>query len=182
MTNGGAAKGRQVPVRQAKLGLIADTHDNVQALDAALAIFRERGVGCVVHAGDVTTSVTLARLKGWHAIVALGNNDADEGMVHAARQAGIELMEVWEGWLSGLRVAVVHGHDHRRLAEAVGSGRFDLVVTGHTHRLRNEVVGHTRVLNPGALHRAARYTCVIYDTAKDAVQIFDVPKPVRSNR
>ena len=181
MANRWAATRRHGPER-ARLGLIADTHDNVQALDRALALFRERGVDCVVHGGDVTTRATVARLKGWNAIVALGNNDTDEDMVHVALRSGVEMSETWEGRLGGLLVAVVHGHNRKRLAEVIGSGRFDLVVTGHTHRLRNEVVGHTRVVNPGALHRAATYNCAIYDTSEDALQVFEVPKTVRGSR
>lgn len=165
--------------RASKLGLIADTHDNVPALEAALAVLQAQGVNCVIHAGDVTGSATLRRLEGWHAIVALGNNDTDEGLDAAARLAGVELTAVWKGALGGRSVAVVHGHDRRLLKEAIGSGRFDLIVTGHTHRLRDETLGRTRVVNPGALHRAARYTCAVYDTLTGALEVFEVPKPAR---
>ena len=160
-----------------KIGPISDTHDNAAALAAAMTTLQARGAECVLHAGDVTSADTLALLEGWHAMVSLGNNDVDPaGLADTAHRCGIELADAWEGTLGGLRVAAIHGHNHAHLAGAIRGGRYDLVVTEHSHRLRDERVGRTRVINPGALYRAARYTCALYDTATDTLEVLEVPK------
>lgn len=53
------------------------------------------------------------------------------------------------------RVAVVHGDDRRQLEEAIASGRYDYLLTGHTHVADDRMGGRTRVINPGAVYRAA---------------------------
>ena len=157
------------------LGLVSDTHDNLTALDAALAAFRLRGVTHILHAGDITQPATLERLGGWQAVAVYGNNDlARDRLAQAAQSAGIELADGWEGGLGGLRVAVLHGDDRARLKRAINSGRFRLIVTGHSHRLRDERAGETRIVNPGALYRAARYTCAVYNPLTGALEIIDV--------
>lgn len=157
------------------LGLVSDTHDNVTTLDAALAAFRARGVTHVLHAGDITKPATLARLRGWQAIAVYGNNDLQrDALTLAALDASIELADGWEGELGGVRVAILHGDDGRRLKRAITGGRFRLIVTGHSHKIRDERAGDTRLVNPGALYRAARHTCAVYNPQADALEIINL--------
>jgi len=116
-------------------------------------------------------------LKDWPAAAALGNNDVDRlSLLATAADLGIQMSEVREGVLDSTRVAVVHGHHRPTLMQAVRSGLYDLIVTGHSHRLRDERVGSTRVANPGALYRAARYTCAVLNTGSGVLEIIPVPK------
>jgi putative phosphoesterase len=157
------------------LGLLTDTHDNLPALDAALTAFRSRGVRHVLHAGDITAPATVERLKGFEAVLVFGNNDRDRvGLLAAAVRAGATIGDGWQGELGGLRIAVEHGDRASALTSLVRSGRYDVVVTGHTHRLRDERFGRTRVINPGALYRASRYTCGVLDTRATRLEIVDV--------
>ena len=48
------------------------------------------------------------------------------------------------------------------------------VLHGHTHAVRDEVIGPTRVMNPGALHRATRRTAMILDPATGAAEWLDI--------
>ena len=41
--------------------------------------------------------------------------------------------------------------------------------------LRDERIGRTRVINPGALQRARRYTVALLDTEMDALELFELP-------
>lgn len=159
------------------LGLVSDTHDNVRALKWALDAFRERHVDFVLHGGDLVSPSTLAALGGWRAAIALGNNDTDRpALLATAAGLGIQIADAWAGHLGGIRVAVAHGHHRPTLARAVRSGRYDLIVTGHSHCLRDETIGTTRVVNPGALYRAARYTCTVLDTVSQSLEVVGVPK------
>jgi predicted phosphodiesterase len=46
----------------------------------------------------------------------------------------------------------------------------DYLLHGHTHVRRDERVGKTRVINPGALHRAAEKTVALLDLAADRLE------------
>jgi predicted phosphodiesterase len=50
----------------------------------------------------------------------------------------------------------------------------DYLLQGHTHVRLDECVGRTRIINPGALHRAAVKTVVTLDTRADRLLPFEV--------
>ena len=45
---------------------------------------------------------------------------------------------------------------------------------GHTHLPRDERIQGTRVLNPGALHAAQRYTVGLLDTTADTFEVLEL--------
>jgi putative phosphoesterase len=64
----------------ARLGVIADAHANLPALDAALAALAERDCDVVVHAGDAVgigphPSEVVARLREARVLCVMGNHD-----------------------------------------------------------------------------------------------------------
>jgi predicted phosphodiesterase len=61
------------------------------------------------------------------------------------------------------------------LEQALASGA-DYLLHGHTHVTRDERVGKTRLINPGALFRAARYTAAVLDPSSDDVELIEVSK------
>lgn len=105
--------------------------------------------------------------------------------------------------LAGRRIAVFHGHERefetliRRVADAAreresslqrigggeeadgeGSLRWEppeFVFHGHTHVTRDETIAGVRFINPGALHRAARFTAATVDLASGEVAWVTVP-------
>jgi predicted phosphodiesterase len=88
--------------------------------------------------------------------------------------------------IEGRSIAVFHGHepqfltieravlrnDARLLADAAGGRRY--VLHGHSHVPRDVRLGEVRVINPGALHRAARHTVATLDPARDEVRFSSV--------
>lgn len=156
------------------IGLLSDTHDNLPALRFAALRLRAMGVGFVLHAGDVTQPATLRELAGFRGAVVLGNNDGPD-VADAAREIGWEAGDAWAGELGGLRIAMVHGHDRRALRDALAS-KPDLLVTGHTHRARDDTIEGVRVVNPGALYRAVRYSCAALDAGSRRLEEIGVPK------
>ena len=52
----------------------------------------------------------------------------------------------------------------------------DFLLHGHTHTVQDERVGRTRVINPGALHRASRYTCALLDPSGKSVRWLEIGK------
>ena len=62
-----------------KIGIIADTHDNLPAIDRAIERLNQEEVQLVLHAGDYVAGFSVLRFKPLHArmIGIFGNNDGD---------------------------------------------------------------------------------------------------------
>lgn len=64
-----------------KLGIISDTHDDVNNVREAIEIFNREGVQYVIHAGDYVFPGIVMEFKRLNAklIGVLGNNDGEKG-------------------------------------------------------------------------------------------------------
>jgi hypothetical protein len=157
------------------LGVLADTHGQHRRTANALRLLKAVGAEAFVHCGDICGDRVIDQFAGLRAWLIPGNCDQIErASVLYAATIGVKL-EVEKPLvldLAGRRVAVFHGHEAayaRLLESADGQPRFDYVLHGHTHDARDERVGRYRVINPGALHRAAVYTVATIDLESDAV-------------
>jgi predicted phosphodiesterase len=77
--------------------------------------------------------------------------------------------------LEGVRVAMLHGDDGRRLRETIESQDYDLVCFGHTHRMEHRREAATTVLNPGALYRARPHSLAIVTMPEVDVRFIELP-------
>ena len=75
--------------------------------------------------------------------------------------------------LAGKRIAVVHGHLHTDVRRVVAA-RPDYLLFGHSHVPTDEREGALRRINPGALHRAEKYTVALLDLETDALEFVEV--------
>lgn len=159
------------------LGLLSDTHGHADRAAAAVRALRARGATLILHMGDVGSEAVLEELVGVNARVVFGNCDDEPPLRRHAERLGIPVDHpIGRLDLDGVRIAYTHGHFPHLIDEALRD-RVDWLFHGHTHVIRDELVGATRIVNPGALHRAVRYTAAIVRleaTAPDAVQVFDV--------
>ena len=57
--------------------------------------------------------------------------------------------------------------------QAIDDG-VEYLLHGHTHEVRDERVGPTRVINPGALFRASRYTAAVLEPETDRLEILEL--------
>jgi len=60
------------------VGIVADTHDNLDLVEAAVETFEERGVDAVVHCGDIVAPFSAVPFDAefeFHAV--RGNNDGE---------------------------------------------------------------------------------------------------------
>ena len=150
-----------------KLGILSDTHDEVEKTRAALDALRARGARKLVHCGDVTKPVMIHLFEGWDIVFAYGNIDRDRaGLAQAvATVTGPTTIGiVGELTLNGTRVGVCHGHDEELLEAMIESGSYDLVCHGHSHSRRDEHVDQVRIINPGALggrYPESRSVCIL---------------------
>lgn len=134
-----------------RVGLIADTHDRLPAIRDIVAIFADRGISLVMHAGDYCSPFALDPFHdaSMPLLGIFGRNDGDhEGLkAHAALAMATELYESPHSFdVSGHRILLVHdlGEVNKRSIES-----HDFVVHGLTHRQETVTRGKTLVINPG---------------------------------
>jgi putative phosphoesterase len=155
-----------------KLAIVSDTHSRHAHVRVALAAINDRGVQTVLHCGDIEDPETVRLFAGLDAHFVFGNCDyylddlrtamADIGATSHEHRGHLEL--------DGRKVAFLHGHDKTLMQEVEESGHFDYLFHGHTHVAVDRRNGPTRVINPGALHRAKPKTFVVLDLATGAVE------------
>jgi uncharacterized protein len=155
-----------------KIGILSDTHNNIEMAQKALAVFKDNNVDIVVHAGDITSPKMLGLFKGLNPRFVLGNGDIDTEALNAESEklgfGPIKDSCVFEA--DGKKIIIFHGSDVLQFRAAMASGMYDYVIKGHTHIFENYVVNNTRVINPGALYGADEFSVAILDTVTGKVE------------
>lgn len=159
------------------LGVLSDSHGRVEVTRRAVAALRDRGAGVLLHLGDIETEEVLDELVGYPARIVFGNCDWESDSLHRyAGHLGIEVDHpAGELTVRGRRVVYTHGHLEKHMDDALSSGA-DYLLHGHSHELRDERSGRTRIINPGALFRAKRYTAALLDPGRDRLEIIEIPR------
>jgi putative phosphoesterase len=154
------------------VGVVSDTHGNLATTRKATALLEELSPDLVFHCGDIGGIRIVAEFSAWPTHFVAGNVDESDAELAAAIAAAGQTFHgaAADLTLAGQRIAIIHGHDHRRLRAAVVSNEYDLICTGHTHRAERYVYGKTTVVNPGALHRAAEHTIALIDLNSRGVE------------
>jgi len=144
------------------IGVISDTHGNVEALRKALRLFEDADI--IVHAGDVLYHPPrlgwaegydipefAATLNGLSTPVVISQGNCDpqvcEELLEMPVQSPYALVEQ-----EGVRVVVTHGH-LLFPEQMIGLGRrykARYLVSGHTHIPVIEDLGDLVLMNPGS--------------------------------
>src|SRR5262245_25521378 len=140
-----------------KIAVLSDTHNQIDRTRRALDLARRAGAGMVLHCGDIEESPVVELFRGWDAHFVLGNCDwSPDALEQAITDIGATLHDRYgHVEASGVTLAFTHGHESGLLADLERSGAYDYLFHGHTHVAVERLAGRTRVINPGALHRAA---------------------------
>lgn len=169
------------------LGILSDSHGRWQRTRAAIRLLREQGATALVHCGDLCGDEVLEALAEMPAAFVWGNND-DDSFAAQRYAESLGLVPPREIPLridhDGKRIAVFHGHElaFEQMVRALRSGAAqhgpesvpDYVLFGHSHAPHDERIGGMRLINPGALHRAARFTVCTLDLRTDTARWLDV--------
>ncbi|MBN1233795.1 MAG: metallophosphoesterase [Candidatus Coatesbacteria bacterium] len=133
-----------------KIGILSDSHDNLQKVKAASEIFRKSNAGLIIHAGDIVAPFTLKPLLELNVPVyaVRGNNDGEVILLNnlIARTNGRFLRSSCFVKWNDIRIAIFHEQDIA--LELKDCPNFDLVVFGHTHEIFISK-GKPLILNPG---------------------------------
>ncbi|MFK7961056.1 MAG: metallophosphoesterase [Phycisphaerales bacterium] len=160
-----------------RLGVLSDTHGRAATCRTAVAMLLDAGVDRLIHLGDVGSEAVLEELVAdVPSSVVFGNCDDARRLGAYAEHLGLDVTHPI-GRLSshGVDVAWTHGHLPHCVEEAQASA--DLLFIGHSHCIADEMRGRTRVVNPGALFRAARYTAMIADLKTSRMAWCEVGRP-----
>lgn len=166
-----------------RVGVVADTHDRIQAIDLVVKKFNDENVDVVLHAGDYVAPFAVLRFKPLKAklIGVFGNNDGDHDLLRRRfEEVGAQICGRFaELNIGGLRVALIHGEDETLLKALMNSGYYDIVVHGHTHRAEVYSVGRTLVINPGEAcgYLTGKATIAILDVEKRSAEILELSIP-----
>jgi len=131
------------------VGVMADSHDNMDMLKKAVDLFNERGVELVLHAGDYIAPFTAREFRRLQCrlVGVFGNNDGEKfGLVRQFQDFGQLHEGVHQLELNGKMIAITH---YPEIAETLaGRGSYDVVIYGHTHRAEVREA-EALVINPG---------------------------------
>lgn len=162
-----------------KVGLMADTHDRIDAVELAIDFFNRAGVEHVLHAGDLISPFVapkFAKLKAKLHFV-WGNNEGDRE--HVRVKLGEMDMKPLGNFaaleLGGRKIALLHGTHEEIVGALLKSGTFDVIVRGHTHRAEVRE-GKTLLVNPGEVcgYLAGRLTVAMLDLAELSAEILEL--------
>jgi putative phosphoesterase len=159
------------------IGVLSDSHGQVERTRAAVRSLIDGGAAMLVHLGDIETDDVIDELAGHEVAIVFGNCDDDiSSLTRYAERLNISVRHpMGELTIDGKRIAFTHGHLLECVKQALAQ-QADYLLLGHTHEVRDERIGRTRVINPGALHRAARYTAALLDPGADSLRIVDIPR------
>ena len=158
------------------VGVMADTHDRLDMIDAALSLFARRGVEALVHPGDFVAPFAMRRLLAFDTplYATYGNNDGErKGLkdLFPPLQDGPLFVE-----LDGRTVLV---HHYIGWCTQEDLQRAEIVVTGHTHEVVNRMEHGKLFVNPGECCGwvTGRCTVAILDTVGPSAEICEVKAP-----
>jgi putative phosphoesterase len=132
-----------------KVGIIADSHDNVPMIVRACELFNAQGVGMVFHGGDYIAPFSLNPLNNilqCDYCGVFGNNDGER--LGLQKTAGNRLSPSPAEFTVG-EWKVLLAHEMPILEAVAASAHYRLVAYGHTHSPDIRVVGNTLLVNPG---------------------------------
>jgi putative phosphoesterase len=158
-----------------RLAIVSDTHSRYARVERVLELLQTRSVDLILHCGDIEDAETVELFPSNTHFV-FGNCDTDRpGIRQAIQNIGATLHEPYAHLdLEGVTIAFLHGDDRNLFRDVENSGAYQYLFYGHTHVAREHRTGPTRVINPGALHRAATKTFLILDLPTGQLETIEV--------
>ncbi|MDD5072162.1 MAG: metallophosphoesterase [Candidatus Omnitrophica bacterium] len=151
-----------------KLGVMADSHDNVPMVRKAVEVFNAEGCDLVVHAGDYCSPFALSPLDKlkckWLGVY--GNNDGDKKAL-SIKSNGMIVDHPYRYDLSNVRMIITHEiEDVPGIMGMIENQELHLLIYAHTHKPEIKKVGTALLVNPGETGG--------WTTGKSTVAIIDI--------
>jgi putative phosphoesterase len=158
-----------------KIAILSDTHSRYATIEAALQRVEERHVELILHCGDIEDGEAVWLFPGKTHFV-FGNCDTERASIRQAVYGiGATLHEPYGSLdLDGVKLAFIHSDDRKLFRDLEHGGQFDYLFYGHSHLAEEHQTGRTRVINPGALHRARVKTFAVLDLQSGEIETVEV--------
>lgn len=162
-----------------KIAVMADSHDNCDALARALSVAAKRGAQHILHLGDIISPFTSRVFKahfGGEMTILFGNNDGDRvALTEKFSPFGAQFLHPpTTVRIGGITIAAMHEPLFPEFLSA--SKRFQAIMWGHTHQLEVKEIDGVLALNPGELHGfiTGKKTFVLLDTETMEPEVIQV--------
>jgi uncharacterized protein len=159
-----------------RVGIISDTHGQVDFTRPAVRMLESLDVERLLHCGDIGSPEVVELFSRWPTDFVFGNCDVEQRSLRTAieRAGHVCHGEFANLTIEGVRIALLHSHDRRLFAASIGSGRYDTVCYGHTHIAAVEKRGDTLLVNPGAVYRANPHSIAILELPENKATIVEL--------
>jgi len=162
-----------------RIGVISDTHDNLEAIRQITRIFAERRVSLILHAGDWCAPFTMRNLvvEKCRVVGVYGNVDGERLMLKkTAEDMGYTIEDFQTLELEGIKIALIHGTVEAIVEGLARSNTYDLIVRGHTHRFEVKRIDGTIIFNPGEAcgYLSGRRTAAVIDLPSLSIELVEL--------
>jgi putative phosphoesterase len=132
------------------IGIMADSHDNLDAVRRAVSLFKDADCRLLLHAGDFVAPFAARELEkaGCPIKAVFGNCDGEKTGLAAVIESFGEIREApFEFNYSGINILMIHLDTP--VEKHAAEGGHSLIVFGHTHKAEARKRGKTLIINPG---------------------------------
>ncbi|MHA1298697.1 MAG: metallophosphoesterase [Candidatus Helarchaeota archaeon] len=163
-----------------KIGIISDTHDNLDIAKNAVKYFNSNNIDYCLHAGDIiapfVAKLVFNDLKCKERMTLVqGNNDGEiQGNRLNFTKIGCTFAgTTYIGTIDNKKVIMQHDIHPTILESLAASQKFDIIIYGHTHKPEIKKVKNTIIINPGECCGllSGDSTIAILDTEKMEAEI-----------
>lgn len=135
-----------------KIGIISDSHDQVDNIKKAVSIFKKEKVNLVYHAGDLCSPFVLHLFQDLKVKLVFGNNDADVFKHLKFKQDNLKFYDkFFVDEVEGKKICLIHGDPEELVNSIFESKRYDVIFRGHNHVAEIKKNDKTIMINPGNL-------------------------------
>ena len=137
-----------------KIGIISDTHDQLERIKKAVQRFNKEKVSLVYLLGDICSPFSVQPYKDLKCSVkaVFGNNDADIYKHLKWKPDNMEFFDKsYVDEQDGKKILLIHGDPESLVESLLASQHYDVVMAGHTHKAEIRKTNKTLLINPGSL-------------------------------
>jgi len=132
------------------IGIMSDSHDNVDAIKQAVLIFNNFGCELVIHAGDFVAPFSARELEALSCPVKaiFGNCDGEK---QGLRRTFHKLGEIKEApfVFTHNNLTFLITHVHFSVPSYLSSKKYDVIIFGHSHQAEIKKEKTALLINPG---------------------------------
>lgn len=164
-----------------KVGILSDTHGQVDLALVAAREFIFRGIDAVLHCGDIGSDMVLTEMASIFQTLeipvyaVLGNCDIPSEWDFYPEDIGVKILgRFGELELAGKRIAMLHSDDEKVFDRVVAADKYDYLFTGHSHVRHDRREKRTRLINPGSAGRGMHPSCAVLDLCSDDLEFITI--------